>query len=247
MRFTNKVVLITGACGEIGRCVVESFINEGALVVACDINATALQEMNENKDLYSTKVITEKVDITNEKEVILVIEKVVREFGCIDILVNNAGIVRDRIITEMTEKEWDDVLDVNLKGAFFFCKHVAKHMLISRKGKIVNISSRAYLGNPGQANYSSSKAGLIGLTRSLAKELGSAGINVNAIAPGVIETDLIISHPKYEKIKSIQINLSPLKRLGKAGDVRDAVLFFSSEQSSFITGEVLHVTGGRMG
>ncbi|MDP3387772.1 MAG: 3-oxoacyl-ACP reductase FabG [Eubacteriales bacterium] len=247
MRFNDKVVVITGACGEIGKCIVESFMNEGALVVACDINERALQAINDNKDFNDKIVITEKVDITNEKEVVLTIEKITRDFGRIDILVNNAGIVRDRVITEMTEKEWDDVLDVNLKGAFFFCKHVARQMLIDGKGKIVNISSRAYLGNPGQANYSSSKAGLIGLTKSLAKELGPAGINVNAIAPGLIETDMIISHPKYEKIKNIHIKLSPLKRLGKVTDVRDAVLFMSSEESSYITGEILHVTGGRMG
>jgi 3-oxoacyl-[acyl-carrier protein] reductase len=169
----------------------------------------------------------------------------VRAFGTVHVLVNNAGFPRDNYLTKMPESDWDAVIDVVLKGAYLCSKAAVPHMIGQKWGRIINISSRAHLGNPGQANYSAAKAGLLGFTRALCYEDGKFNITVNAVAPGFIETELVQSLPSYDAIKERTIRSTPVPRLGHVRDIADAVLFLASERAGFITGEVLHVTGGR--
>lgn len=171
----------------------------------------------------------------------------VDRFGGIHILVNNAGFPRDGVLTKMSESDWDDVVDVILKGVYFTCKSVLPYLIEQRWGRIVNISSRAQFGNPGQANYASAKAGLLGLTRALALEEGRFGITVNAVAPGFVATEAVRSLGHFEKIKDKAIESTPLRRVGTPEDIADAVAFLASERASFVSGETLHVTGGRFG
>lgn len=222
-------------------------LTEGATVIISDINVGACEETIKEFQLSGFDAHAMPADVAKKKEVMSVVEKTKEQFGKIDILVNNAGLVRDAKITEMEEEDWDCVVDVCLKGSFLFAKYVAEHMISQEYGKIVNIASRAYLGNPGQANYASAKSGVLGLTKALAKELGKHNINVNAVAPGLIETSALRNHPKFERIKELQKRDSPIKRVGSTEDVANAVLFFASDASSYITGDILHVTGGRFG
>lgn len=247
MRFQRKVAIVTGAADGIGKEIARKILLEGGTVVVTDINSQMCEEtvsefQNNDWDAHSMPA-----DVSKKEEVISVVQETINNFGRIDILVNNAGVVRDSRITQMDEDEWDTVLDICLKGSFLFAKYSSEHMISQQYGRIVNIASRAYLGNPGQANYSSAKAGVIGLTKALSKELGRYDITVNAVAPGLIETSALKNHPKYEKIKELQKRDSPIKRVGSTEDVANAVLFFSSTESSYITGDVLHVTGGRFG
>ncbi|NRS15385.1 SDR family oxidoreductase [Brevibacillus sp. HB1.4B] len=247
MRFQGKVAIVTGAGKGIGKSIIQKFAQEGALVTVADIHSQLCEETAFEINRAGGRAITSVVDVTTSEDTEKLIEKTVQAYGRVDILINNAGIVRDMKITDMHEDDWNQVLDVCLKGAFLCAKYAAPYMIEKQYGKIVNISSRAYLGNPGQANYSSAKAGIIGLTRSLAKELGKHNINVNAIAPGLIETETLKSHPKYEKIKELQKRDTPIPRVGLPEDVANAVLFFASDESSYISGDILHVTGGRFG
>ncbi|HCX89889.1 MAG TPA: beta-ketoacyl-ACP reductase, partial [Deltaproteobacteria bacterium] len=220
---------------------------EGAKVVITDINEeNAIKVANEIK-AKGGQAIGVKSDVTKIDEVEALMKKAVEEFGKLDILVNNAGFNRDMLIKDMTEKDWDDVLDTDLKGAFLCAKFATKYMVEQKYGKVVNISSRAWHGNPGQANYSSAKAGIIGLTKSMAWEFGRFNINVNAIAPGIIATELMKGHPKFEMIKERQLANMPIKRLGEPIDVANTILFLVSDEASFISGEVIHVSGGRFG
>jgi 3-oxoacyl-[acyl-carrier protein] reductase len=173
------------------------------------------------------------------------VDETVATFGGVHILVNNAGFPRDGFLTKMTEEDWDLVVDVILKGAFLASKAVMPHMIAQRWGRVINISSRAYLGNPGQANYSAAKAGMLGLTRALSLEEGRYNITINAIAPGFMETEMVRALPNYPQIKERAIKNTPIQRVGRPSDVADAVAFLASERASFITGETLHVTGGR--
>lgn len=247
MRFQGKVAIVTGAGKGIGKSIVQKFAQEGALVTVADIHGQSCEETASEINRAGGRAITAVANIAITEDAQKLIETTLQTYGRIDILVNNAGIVRDTKITDMTEADWDQVLDVCLKGAFLCAKYAAPHMIEQQYGKIVNISSRAYLGNPGQANYSSAKAGIVGLTRSLSKELGKHNINVNAIAPGLIETDALKNHPKYEKIKELQKRDTPIQRIGLPEDVANAVLFFASDESSYISGDILHVSGGRFG
>jgi 3-oxoacyl-[acyl-carrier protein] reductase len=183
------------------------------------------------------------VDVANFTDVEQMVEAILKKFGKIDILINNAGITRDKLILRMTEEDWDAVLNVNLKGTFNCTKTVIRHMAKQRSGKIVSIASVVgEMGNAGQANYSASKAGVIGLTKTIAREFAQRGINVNAIAPGYIETPMTEALP--EKVKEELKRLIPMERLGKPEDVAEAVLFLVSEESNYITGQVLNVNGG---
>jgi 3-oxoacyl-[acyl-carrier protein] reductase len=184
-----------------------------------------------------------QVNVGSEEEVQVFFEKILEETGRIDVLVNNAGITRDGLLVRMKEKDWDDVLDINLKGTFICTKMATKPMMKQRYGRIINITSVVGAsGNPGQANYVASKAGIIGFTKAVAKELGSRGITVNAVAPGFVETDMTAS--LSEKVKEFMISQIPLGRAGRPEDVSDAVLFLASERASYITGQVIHVSGG---
>jgi 3-oxoacyl-[acyl-carrier protein] reductase len=215
----------------------------GADVVVSDINLEKAQETANEIDGMGRRSFAIKVNVADLKDVERMVEAIVEQFGRIDILVNNAGITRDRLILRMTEEDWDAVLDVNLKGTFNCTKAAIRYMSKQKSGKIVSIASvTGEMGNPGQANYAASKAGVIGFTKTIAREFAGRGINVNAIAPGYIQTPMTDAVP--EKAKEELKRMIPMERLGKPEDVAQAVLFLVSENSSYITGQVLNVNGG---
>jgi 3-oxoacyl-[acyl-carrier protein] reductase len=215
----------------------------GADVVVSDINLEKAQETANEIEGMGRRSFAIKVNVADLKDVERMVEAIVEQFGRIDILVNNAGITRDRLILRMTEEDWDAVLDVNLKGTFNCTKAVIRHMSKQKSGKIVSIASvSGEMGNPGQANYAASKAGVIGFTKTIAREFAGRRINVNAIAPGYIQTPMTDAVP--EKAKEELKRMIPMERLGKPEDVAQAVLFLVSENSSYITGQVLNVNGG---
>jgi len=247
MRLKDKVAVVTGSGRGIGEAIAYRLAEEGAKIVINDIHEENAQNTLAKIESLGRDAMVVIADIAKEEGAKNLIEEAVAKFGRVDILVNNAGINRDMLVKDMTEKDWDLVLDLDLKGTFFCCKFVSRYMVEQKSGKIVNISSRAWHGNPGQANYSAAKAGVIGLTKSLAWEFGRYDINVNAVAPGLILTELTKSHPKIELIKERQFANMPIKRLGEPVDIANTVLFLVSDESNFITGEVIHVTGGRFG
>jgi 3-oxoacyl-[acyl-carrier protein] reductase len=243
LKLKGRVALITGAAQGIGKSIALLLAQNGANIVVSDINLERAEETAREIESIGSQAMAIKVDVANLKNVEQMVEAILEKFGKIDILVNNAGITRDKLILRMTEEDWDAVLNVNLKGTFNCTKVVVRHMAKQRSGKIVSIASVVgEMGNAGQANYSASKAGVIGLTKSIAREFAQRGINVNAIAPGYIETPMtdILSEKVKEELKS----LIPMERLGKPEDVAEAVLFLVSEESNYITGQVLNVNGG---
>lgn len=247
MRFQGKVAVVTGAGRGIGKAVVESIIREGGSVAVSDINEQTCNETVSEITNNGGRAIPVIADASKADDASSLIAQTIKAYGRVDILVNNAGVLSDKKIIEMEEEDWDRVINICLKGAFLCSKYATPYMMEQKYGKIVNMSSRAYLGNPGQANYSSAKAGIVGLTRSMAKELGRYNVTVNAVAPGIVETDIIKNHPNLEKIKELQKRDTPLQRIGKVEEVVKAVLFFASDDSSYISGDVLHVSGGRFG
>jgi 3-oxoacyl-[acyl-carrier protein] reductase len=243
MDFKDKVVLVTGSAQGIGKEIALMFADNGCNVCISDIN---LEEAKKTSDLVRQKGVKSeayKLDVSDYNSVEETVKKILDNFGKIDILINNAGITKDNLIIRMDEKEWNMVIGINLTGTFYCTKAVVKSMMKNRYGKIVNIASIIGVrGNPGQANYSASKGGVIALTKTCAKELGSRNINVNAIAPGFIETkmtEVLSSDVKESLTKSI-----PLKRLGQPKDVAAACLFLASSNSDYITGQVIQVDGG---
>ncbi len=245
MRLKDKVALVTGGGRGIGEAIVLALAKEGADIVACDINLENLKEVARKVEKLGRKILILKTDVSEVREVDELVKKALDKFTKIDILVNNAGITRDNLILRMSEEEWDQVLDINLKGAFNCLKAVARPMMKARWGRIINISSIVgMMGNPGQVNYAASKAGIIGLTKSAAKELASRGINVNAIAPGFIKTAM--TEALSDEVKERLSSQIPLKRLGEVGDVANLVVFLASDDASYITGEVIKVDGGML-
>ena len=242
MSFEGKVVVVTGAAQGIGKQIALDFAKEKATVIIFDVNKEALEEAQKELNAYSQSAYY-VVDVTNNSQIEETFNKIIDKFAKIDILINNAGITKDNLALRLSENDWDKVLTVNLKGAFLSSKVCAKYMVKQRKGKIINISSIiGIIGNAGQANYSASKAGLIGLTKSLAKELGSRNICVNAIAPGYIQTKMTDVLP--EKVKEEMLKRIPLNRLGTPTDVSNAVLFLAAQAADYITGQVLVIDGG---
>jgi 3-oxoacyl-[acyl-carrier protein] reductase len=240
MDFTNKTVIITGSARGIGRTIAESFLARGGNVVISDVDeAACLKTAGE----LGARAIGVKANVLSSQEIDALFETTLEKFGSVDVVVNNAGVTRDTLLVRMDEKDWDLVLDINLKGSFLVTRTAAKIMMKQRSGRIINISSVVGLiGNAGQANYSASKAGLLGLTMSSAKELASRGVTVNAVAPGYIATEMTDHLP--EAAKEAFMRKISLKRPGTPADVAGAVLFFASDQASYITGQVLAVDGG---
>jgi 3-oxoacyl-[acyl-carrier protein] reductase len=240
MDFADKTVVVTGSARGIGRVIAEQFARLKANVVISDLGegmvARAVSEIGGT-------AVGFKADVAKAADIDGLFEKTVERFGRVDIVVNNAGITRDSVIIRMAEKDWEMVLDINLKGAFLVTKAAARIMMKQRYGRIVNISSVVGLhGNAGQANYAASKAGLIGLTKSSAKELASRGVTVNAVAPGFITTEMTEALPEAAKQQFLERMF--LKRPGSPQDVAAAVLFLASDEASYITGQVLAVDGG---
>jgi 3-oxoacyl-[acyl-carrier protein] reductase len=243
LKLAGKVALVTGAAQGIGKAVALLLAQNGADTVVSDINLEKAEETAKEIQSLGRKALAIKVDVAQLGEVEKMVEASLAQFGKIDILVNNAGIARDKLILRMTEEDWDAVLNINLKGTFNCTKAVVRHMSKQKSGKIVNIASVVgEMGNAGQGNYAASKAGVIGFTKTIAREFAQRGINVNAIAPGYIETSMTEALP--DKAKEELQRLIPMDRLGKPEDVAEAVFFLVSEASSYITGQVLNVNGG---
>ncbi len=242
MSFEGKVAVVTGAAQGIGKEIALAFARNKAKVVIFDLNEEALKATQQELCELSESAYY-LVNVTDSAQVEEAINKVIDKFSKIDILINNAGITKDNLALRLSESDWDKVLSVNLKGAFLCSKLCAKYMVKQRNGKIVNISSIiGVVGNAGQANYSASKAGLIGLTKSFAKELGARNICVNAVAPGYIQTKM--TEVLSDKVKQEMLGRIPLKKLGKPEDVANAVVFLASDSADYITGQVLIIDGG---
>ena len=236
----NKTVLITGATGGLGLSIAEKFYKKNFNMILTGTNESKL-ELLDSKFTINTKII--KCNLAKSEEIIKMFDLIPDEFEGIDVLINNAGITKDNLFLRMKEDDWDDVLNVNLKANFSLCKMVIKNMVKKRWGRIINISSAvAKMGNAGQTNYAASKAAIEGFTRSLALEVASRGITVNAVAPGFIKTE-ILETIDPEKLQAMVKNI-PVGRVGDAGDVASIVSFLASDESSYITGQVLHVNGG---
>ncbi len=244
MMLKGQVALVTGASRGIGKAIAIELAKHGAhVVVNYAGNEQAAQEVVTIIESMGSQSIKYKANVSQVVEVEAMINHTIERFGAIHILVNNAGITRDNLIMRMKEEEFDDVIATNLKGVFNCIKAVTRPMMKQRSGRIINISSVVgVLGNPGQANYVAAKAGVIGLTKSTARELASRGITVNAVAPGFIETDM--THGLNEEQRQLLQKQIPLERLGKPEDVAKAVLFLASADASYVTGQTLHIDGG---
>lgn len=240
----GKTAIVTGAGRGIGRAIALQFAEYGAkVVINYRKSISQVEELLETISNMGGEAIAVKADVSKEEEAKYLIDEAVKEYKKLDILVNNAGINRDNLLMRMTEEEFDAVMDINLKGTFFCMKHAAKIMLKQRFGKIINISSVVgIVGNIGQTNYAASKAGVIAMTKSAAKELAKKGITVNAVAPGFIRTDMTDALP--DKIKEASIAAIPLGRYGDVSEVAGAVSFLASDAADYITGQVLQVDGG---
>ncbi|NLU47256.1 MAG: 3-oxoacyl-ACP reductase FabG [Syntrophomonadaceae bacterium] len=242
MRLKDKVAIVTGAGKGIGAAIAKRFAEEGAKVILVDRDENTVRETAAAITETGGIAAAYTADVTDRAAINKLIEDVIAKYETIDILVNNAGIVRDAMFHKMKEEDWDLVMNVNLKGAFNMVQSVIGIMREKNYGKIINVSSASRFGNVGQTNYSASKEALVGFTRSLAKEAGSKGINVNAIAPGTIETDMYYGIP--ENIRSMMNFMTPLGRPGKPEEVANLCLFLASDEASYITGQVIHCDGG---
>lgn len=244
MDFTGKVALVTGGSRGIGRAICVELARLGANVALCYAgNAQSAEETVSACEALGIKALAVQCDVSDAQAVAGFVDAAVKEFGRIDVLVNNAGITRDGLLMTMKEENFDAVIDTNLKGAFLCMKAVTRPMMKQRYGRIVNLSSVVGLhGNAGQVNYAASKAGVIGMTKSAAKELASRGITVNAVAPGFIDTDMTAALP--ETARTGMLSTIPAGRLGAAEEVAKAVAFLASDEAAYVTGQVLAVDGG---
>ncbi|HWR43213.1 3-oxoacyl-[acyl-carrier-protein] reductase [Sporomusa sp.] len=244
MHLDGHVAIVTGASRGIGRAVAIALANVGAKVVINYAgNAAAAEEVRKTITDNGGQAIIVQADVANAEAVDSLVKKTIEAYGKIDILVNNAGITRDTLLMRMKDEDWDAVMNTNLKGVFYCTKAVSKFMMKQRSGKIINMTSVVGLmGNAGQANYAAAKAGVIGFTKSMAKELASRGITVNAIAPGFIATDM--THGLSEQVKVDLATKIPLNRLGTAEDVAAAAVFLATDSAKYITGQTLNVDGG---
>lgn len=243
-KLEGKVAVVTGASRGIGRAIALKLADEGAKVVVNYSGSQAkAEEVVATIQANGGEAIAVQASVSKTEEVTALMDAAVKTFGALDILVNNAGITRDNLLMRMKEEEWDDVLDTNLKGVFLCTKAVTRQMMKQREGRIINISSIVGVaGNAGQANYVAAKAGVIGLTKTTAKELASRNILVNAIAPGFIETEMTEQLP--EDLKQGMLTQIPLAKLGQPEDIAKAVAFLASEDANYMTGQTLHIDGG---
>lgn len=244
LNLDGRVAIVTGGARGIGKAIAETLATRGANIAVADLRMELAEETaNEISANSGIETIALEVDVSDQASAKAMVKSAIAKFGKIDILVNNAGITRDGLIMRMKEADWDLVLDINLKGAFNCAQALVRPMMKQRYGRIINITSVSGItGQAGQTNYSSSKAGLIGFTKALAKEVGSRNITVNAVAPGFIETVLTVDLP--DEIKDFSIKMTPLGRFGVPQDIANAVAFLASDESSFITGVTLQVDGG---
>jgi 3-oxoacyl-[acyl-carrier protein] reductase len=243
MSLQGKTALVTGAAQGIGRDIALALATDGADVAICDVNLEAAQKTVGDIEAKGRKALAVKTNVAASAEVTAMIDQVVEKFGKIDILVNNAGITRDGLILRMKDEDWDLVLGINLKGAFLCTKAALKYMTKQRGGTIINIASIVgAMGNAGQANYVASKAGLIGLTKTIAREYANRGITANAVAPGFIDTAM--TQALTENVRAELAKQIPIGKLGTSEDVANAVRFLASPRASYITGHVIHVNGG---
>jgi 3-oxoacyl-[acyl-carrier protein] reductase len=244
MRLQDKVAIITGAANGLGYEAAVTFSREGAKVALVDFDQSGEQRAADLKE-QGADVEFFQVDVANRESVDMMVSQVLGRFGKIDILINNAGITRDGMLTKLSQEDFQKVLDVNLTGVFNCTQAVVPHMISQSYGKIVNTSSvSGVYGNVGQTNYAATKAAVVGMTKTWAKELGRKGINVNAVAPGFIETNMVATVP--EKVIEQMKSIIPLQRLGKPSDIANAYLYLASDEATYVNGTTLHVDGGIM-
>lgn len=240
----KKIALITGGSRGIGREIALALAKEGNnIAISYGSNAESAEQVVKEIKTFNVEAIAIKADVSVAEDVKELVKTVEEELGTIDILINNAGITKDNLLIRMSEEDWDSVMDINLKGVFLCTKAVSRAMMKKRYGKIINITSVVGItGNAGQGNYSASKAGVIGFTKSMAKELASRGIRVNAVAPGFIQTDM--TNVLKDEVKSEMLKMIPLNTMGNPSDIANLVVFLASEKSDYITGQIIKIDGG---
>lgn len=243
LKLDSRIVMITGAGNGIGKATAAAFHAEGARVALLDLDLAAAEEAAAR--LGDERAVAVRADVVDLPAVERAVASIVEHWGAPEVVVNNAGFPRDGFLTKIAPEDWHRVVDVILGGAFNCCRATVGAMHERGWGRVINISSRSHLGNPGQTNYSAAKAGLIGFTKALALESGGFGVTVNAIAPGFVETEGMLALDNYDLLRERSVAKSPLRRVGQPEEIADAILFLAGDGAGYITGEVLHVTGGR--
>jgi 3-oxoacyl-[acyl-carrier protein] reductase len=247
MRLSGRTAVVTGAGRGLGEAIALRFADEGAAVMVNDRDAATAEGTVDRITRSGGRAAAVIGSVTDESVVRELMEQAAGRFGSLDILVNNAGITRDKLLRDMTIEDWDAVVNLNLRATFVCCKFATPAMVAKGWGRVINMSSRAHFGNKGQVNYSASKAGVIGFTRSLSMELGKFGVTANCIAPGIIATPGVTTLPHYDRLVERVAPTLPIPRLGKPEDVAGVAAFLASDDAEYITGEVIHVSGGRYG
>ena len=248
-RFSDRTAVVTGGGGGIGAATARRLAEEGAAVAVLDQNGDVAEATAQSLSSSGARALGVACDVTDAEQVDASMQRVVEDLGSLDVLVNNAGLTRDQLLFKMSEADWDAVIDVSLKGTFLCTKAAQRHMVEKRYGRIVNLSSTSALGNRGQANYAAAKAGLQGLTRTLAIELGPFGITVNAVAPGYIATAMTAATAERlgmdpEEHQRLAAEATPLRRVGQPEDVASVIAFLASDDASYVSGQVIYISGG---